>query len=41
MKSIDKHRLKESQRLEQEILDIEKTTENDQEVLNKMRSSIV
>lgn len=40
LKSIDEHRMKASQKLKQEILDIEKATEKDQEVLNKMKSSI-
>ncbi|CAG2248479.1 HERC2 [Mytilus edulis] len=40
LKSIDEHRMKESQKLKQEILDIKKGTEKDQAILNKMKSSI-
>ncbi|CAC5374969.1 unnamed protein product [Mytilus coruscus] len=39
--SIDKQKIKESRKLKQEILKIEKATENDQEVLNKMKNSII
>ncbi|CAC5416867.1 unnamed protein product [Mytilus coruscus] len=39
-KSIEEHKIKESHKLEEEILKIEKVIENSQEVLNKMKSSI-
>ncbi|CAC5374971.1 unnamed protein product [Mytilus coruscus] len=35
-KSFDEHRMKETRKLKQDILDIEKATEKDQKVLNKM-----
>ncbi|CAC5416861.1 unnamed protein product [Mytilus coruscus] len=40
LKSVEKHRLKEVQKMNQEIIKIEKETENGVEVLDKMKSSI-
>ncbi|XP_063405892.1 transcription intermediary factor 1-beta-like [Mytilus trossulus] len=40
LKSIEEHRMKESQKSKKEILKIEKATKNYQEVLNKVKSSI-
>ncbi|CAC5416866.1 unnamed protein product [Mytilus coruscus] len=39
-KSIEKHKIKELHKLGEDILKIEKVTENSQEVLNKIKSSI-
>lgn len=40
LKSIDKHEIKESQKMKQEILEIEKSSDCSQEVLDKMKRSI-